>query len=297
MNQETKEAIAGYFLSLKSVWASWLAGQNVGLPKKTESFFIGLTANYFQEFLSVTFKNQKGPLNSLGGGEIQGDEAWKIMRAYFNSRERTKKSILDTIFAQSWARARAVGAADADAALSEIVAFLLNRYRLHCRTAVRDFYAKEGFGTTGDRWNTESGDAPIYDADGTGSPLFETIPLRTLEISPEQDKEFMKIAYSASSAFFSTLTDVQKAGLYAIFARNNAGEKIRYNDPKISKFVNCGQSQFYDARREAIRTHIEAFRSTALWKEEDQIGQYRLEVLLEETLLDESFEWFSRKKS
>ncbi|MEM7603700.1 MAG: hypothetical protein AAF357_20090, partial [Verrucomicrobiota bacterium] len=213
-------------------------------------------------------------------------------------RPRAKHSILDSIFAEARARAIKENPENADAALCEIVLILLNRYKLQCRTAVRNFYASDRFDKPSLRWASESGNAPVgtEESDGPRREKFDTIATHTSLIPTEQKREFMEIARESSARFFPDLTNSQKAGLYAQFARNNAGEKLRYNDPKISDFVDVGQAQFYEGRKKAIHTLIETFRSTSTWEGEDEAGRTYLEQSLEETLLDESFEWFRRKK-
>lgn len=298
MDQKTKEEYAGHFLTLLRVWDAWIDGDTAVIPPETEQFFIELTDKYFRDALSTKFKKEKGRLEELGGNELQGEAAWQCMRAYFNvKRPRAKYSILHSIFAEAQASAARSDSGDDEAQLSDIIFILLNRYKLQCRSAVRDFWAPEALGTTGQRWNTESGDAPVQSERGESRPRskFDLLQTEAATLSPEEENEYHEIAQSAANAFFPSLSDSQKAGLYAIFCRNNAGEKLLYNDSRIGKFVDVKQAQFYEGRRKAIKELIESFRDGPIWENEDNIGRIRLEILLEEKLLDESFEWFHRK--
>lgn len=297
MDPEKEEKIARCFQTLKQVWDRWLAGDKDALPPDVESFFVGLTAKYFQQAMQATLQNQKGPLASLGGTPSP-QESWQIMRAYFNlKRPRARHRILDSIFAEALARS---GKSLSDAmttCLRKEVIYLLGRYKRYCFTAVRDFYARERLGPTKLRWITDSGNAPV---EGEGSTdtreVFDTLRPSEPSFSPAEEADLTAIAEKGSTDYFATLRDVQKAGLLALYARNCAGKKLRYNDPHIAEFVNVSESQFYEIRQTTVHYHIVQFRETEIWKGEDPESRVRLEELLVETLLEKSFQWFARKK-
>jgi len=297
MDPLAKETIAIHFQILKQVWDQWSAGENPILPDATESFFTGITGRYFNEAMHTTLQGQKAPFSNLSGS-LSAEESWKQMRAYFNKeRPRAEYSILDSIFAEALAHS---GKKLSDALTSDLredVICLLGKYRQYCFTAVRDWFARERFPSTGKRWKTDSGNAPVGEEESEGGrEIFDTIREPASAFTPDEEAEFLAIARSRSKERFSLLGTTQRAGLFAIYARNCAGVKLRFDDPAIAGFVKLSEGQFYEARKIAQVRHIEDFQQTDLWKREHPDARQRLEELLLETLLEESALWFAEEK-